>query len=166
MCNPWTLVNIPPDILDPSFFVEEIWVRLEQQAWGYTGSVERGGHRSLVHCAISNGSLLENNSPTYNGEQYILKVCLLCIMMLVLESTTVLCTSGPLYSIQFAFIVRGGGTLSPLPPPTQATLKVAYHLVRSNNFHVGVYMPLRLPILKAHPHSPITSIKCVHFVLK
>ena len=81
-------------------------------------------------------------------------------MMLVLESTTVLCTSGPLYSIQFAFIVRGGGMLSPLPPPTQATLKVAYHLVRSNNFHVGVYMPLRLSILKAHPHSPSQYKMC------
>ena len=36
----------------------------------------------VEHCAISNGSLLENNnSPTYNGEQYVLKVCLLCIMV-------------------------------------------------------------------------------------
>ena len=31
--------------------------------------------RSILveHCAISNGSLSENISPTYNGEQYVLK---------------------------------------------------------------------------------------------
>ena len=72
-------VNIPPDcILDPSVLVEERWVRLEQQASGYTGSVEKGElgkHMQILveHCAISNGSLSENISPTYNGEQYVLK---------------------------------------------------------------------------------------------